>query len=394
VELGAEGALNIRWEGLRETEGGRVAADLTISEGGVDVKYNIYLREDDILLQFRSADRGRAELAARLLRHAGVDAEVKKVGGRDEWRVEATTDMLAAGRRELRDAIAKIVGTARDNGWINEETANRWLDKLRSGITLREGWPKYEVKLAKGALVVRYRSTNLGNIEREVKRLRAMGLVEDIHFTVKMPDGGKAGYVSILREGLERAAWLSVHGEGDQQKLAAEFVDLILKRAEKKGGAVYEKALEVVRRGREVGSLKLADVKGAEVFVGGKKYVVTVLGGGAEFDKGESGRKLLRIQITAEVDGVRREYTMTFGRYGKDNKALGRAYARADAPGGREADAERFAALIKALTGKEPWVYRVGNKMVVECGGEHLDGFARYAELADAITSWLKIAER
>jgi len=116
--------------------------------------------------------------------------------------------------------------------------------------------------------------------------------------------------------------------------------------------------------------------------------------GGAEFDKVRGGRTLLRIKITAEVDGVRREYTMTFSRRGSDNAALGRAYARADAPGGREADAERFAALIKALTGKEPWVYRVGNKMVVECGGEHLDGFARYAELADAITSWLKIAER
>jgi hypothetical protein len=33
--------------------------------------------------------------------------------------------------------------------------------------------------------------------------------------------------------------------------------------------------------------------------------------------------------------------------------------ARADAPGGREADAERFAAVIKALTGKEPRVYRM-----------------------------------
>jgi len=83
VELGA-GGFNISWEGLRRTEGG-AAADLTISEAGIAVKYNVYLREHDISLKFRSTDRSRVELAARLLRLAGISAEVKKekVGGRD-----------------------------------------------------------------------------------------------------------------------------------------------------------------------------------------------------------------------------------------------------------------------------------------------------------------------
>jgi hypothetical protein len=60
---------------------------------------------------FQSTDRSRAELAARLLRLAGVGAEVKKVkvGGRDVWRVRAYTDKLAAGREELRKALANIV---------------------------------------------------------------------------------------------------------------------------------------------------------------------------------------------------------------------------------------------------------------------------------------------
>jgi hypothetical protein len=35
------------------------------------------------MLQFRSADRGRVELAARLLKLAGVDVRVQKVRGRD-----------------------------------------------------------------------------------------------------------------------------------------------------------------------------------------------------------------------------------------------------------------------------------------------------------------------
>jgi hypothetical protein len=50
---------------------------LTISEAGVAVKYNVYL-SDKIEVEFQPTDRSRAELAARLLRLAGVTAEVEK----------------------------------------------------------------------------------------------------------------------------------------------------------------------------------------------------------------------------------------------------------------------------------------------------------------------------
>ncbi len=43
-----------------------------------------------------------------------------------------------------------------------------------------------------------------------------------------------------------------------------------------------------------------------------------VIGGGAEFDVGKTGEKLLRIKIAAEVGGTRREYAITFGRYGSN----------------------------------------------------------------------------
>jgi hypothetical protein len=194
------------------------------------------------------------------------------------------------------------------------------------------------------------------------------------------------------------AARLSVYSSGEQQKLAAEFVKYILQRAEKEGGAVYEKAKEIVKEGKERGSLTL---KGFEkkVEVNGEKYKVKVIDGEAvEEDRG--GRKLLRLKITAEVgrvegehivDRVVHEYTITFGRYGDDNAARGYAYVRADAPGGREADAERFSALIKALTGKEPRIRRMKNgTIMIICYREHLDGFARFAELADAIEKWLE----
>jgi len=154
---------------------------------------------------------------------------------------------------------------------------------------------------------------------------------------------------------------------------------------------VYKKAEEIVEEGRARGSLRLADVKGREVLIEGRRHVVDVFGGGAQFEKGRSGRTLLRIAITAEVDGVGRIYEITFGRYGRNNKAMGFAVARADAPGGREADAERLSAVTKALTGKEPRVRRMRDgRIMIECGEGHLEGFMRYTELADAIARWLE----
>jgi hypothetical protein len=134
VELGAEG-LDIRWEGLRRrTEDGLVAADLIISVGGAAMKYDVYLRENAIKLQFASTDRNRVELAARLLRLAGVGAEVKKEGGRDVWYVHAYTNKLAAGRNELRDALAELVRKAVARGWVDASKAEGWLKKLEKGL--------------------------------------------------------------------------------------------------------------------------------------------------------------------------------------------------------------------------------------------------------------------
>jgi hypothetical protein len=248
VELGAE-ALNIRWERLRETKNG-AAADLTISVGGAAVKYNVYLRRDEIVLQFQSTDQSRAELAARLLRLARVSAEVEKEGGRDVWYVRAYTDKLAAGREELRKALAEIVREAEKKGRVNKNTAERWLEKLEKGLTLMEGWPKYHVGLSShGALEVRYHSTNRNSIEQEAQRLEKMGLKRGVHFTVKMPDDGKAGYVSILRKGLEYIARLSVRGKDKElRELAATYVELILRRAEEADGGSAARCARKPRR--------------------------------------------------------------------------------------------------------------------------------------------------
>jgi hypothetical protein len=219
-----------------------------------------------------------------------------------------------------------------------------------------------------------------------------------------MPEEGREGYVYIRREGLAYAAWLSVHGEDeDQRELAADFVKYILQRAEEACGgaepcAVYEKAKEIVEEGKAWGSLELEDFE-KKVEVNGKTYVVKVKGGEA-VEEGEGDRKLLRIKIKAEVgrvegehivDPVVREYTITYSRRGAVNKAVGYAVARADAPGGRETDAERLAAVIEALTGVKPRIRRMKDgAIIIECGREHLDGFMRFTELADAIERWLE----
>ena len=387
--------VEVRFGNISDASSG-VAADLTISEGGIEIKYNVYIRGDTIELEFQSTDRNRAELAALLLRHAGVSAEVKKKeGNKDVWRVRASIGKLVAGREELRKALIEIVKEAMKRNAVNTNTAERWLEKLEKGRVLREGWPEYEVGLVNGALVLRYRSRNPDSIEQVAQWLEKMGLKRSVHFSVKMPEGGEAGYVSILSEGLAYAAYLSVHSKDkDQRELAADFVEYILKRAKEACGgaepcAVYEKAKEIVEEGKAWGSLKLKGFE-KEVEVDGKKYVVKVIDGDAKIEEGRGGRKLLRIRITAEVDGVRSDYNITYGRYGS-NEARGSATARGDTPRDKEADAERFSALIKALTGKEPWIVKRGDGRVdIIYGKKHLEGFMRYEELADTIEKWLE----
>jgi hypothetical protein len=240
-----------------------------------------------------------------------------------------------------------------------------------------------------GSLVARFASPRPDSIQREAQRFREMGLEEGRHLMVKMPEGGKKGYVSIFREGLAYATWLSVHGSGERQRLAAEFVKYILQRA-KETDDVYEKAKKIIEEGMSRGSLTLKGFE-KEVEVGGMEHMVKVTDGSAKLKKGKSGKKLLKIKTTAEVDGVRRKYAITFGRYGRRNATEGYATAKADAPGGREADAERLAAVIKALTGKEPLMRRKSDGTIeIVCGRTHLEGFKRYAELADAIKKWLE----
>jgi hypothetical protein len=178
--------------------------------------------------------------------------------------------------------------------------------------------------------------------------------------------------------------WLSAHGFGRQRELAAGLVEYILQRAKEKGEESYEKAREIVEEGRARGSLRLAGFV-REVWVGKRRHTVRTFG--CSVAVGGSG--LLHVAVSAEIDGVKDVYVLSFGRFG--GSIRGFAVARADVPGGREADAERFSALVEALTGKRPRVYRKsGGEITMVCYEGHLRGFMHYAELADAIERWLE----
>jgi hypothetical protein len=51
--------------------------------------------------------------------------------------------------------------------------------------------------------------------------------------------------------------------------------------------------------------------------------------------------------------------------------------------------------VVKAITGKKPKIRRMEDGgIMIECGREHLEGFKRYVEFADAIERWLEETSR
>jgi hypothetical protein len=342
-----------------------VSADLTLSEAGVAVKYNVYLRENKVELQFLSTDRSRAELAARLLKRAGVNAEVKKVGNEDVWQVRATTDKLAAGHEELREALAEIVKTARDKGWVDEKKARRWLEKLEKGMAAWEG-KKFMVRLVEGVLVVRFSSTSRESLEEVAREFKAMGLVEGVHFTVRW--GGERGHVYLLAEGVRRLAWVSTYGKEGQRPKAAGFLKFLKEKAKKRGAEVLRKLEALLEEGRSRGALRLAGLE---------KDGVKVLD-----VKTEEKDDKLYITLRAEVDGAVGEYKITFYRDRGGARRL-MFYVR-----GGEAVA-RAVKLVEVLTGERPSVAERPDGLTrIGGAGRHIDALARYEELREAIERW------
>jgi len=72
----------------------------------------------------------------------------------------------------------------------------------------------------------------------------------------------------------------------------------------------------------------------------------------------KDGKSKLRIAVKAVVNGVEREYVFVLYRT-SGNRVRGYTTVSADAPGGREENAKRIAAVVNAVTGEEPSVARL-----------------------------------
>jgi hypothetical protein len=383
VELGSKVSVQIEERSWRQIKDG-AAVDLYISAGGVTRKFNLHLQEK-VLLEFRSTDREEVELEARLLSLAGVEGRVRKEGNRDVWYIQAYTDQLAEGNEELRKGLVKAVEGALRRGLIDDEKAKRWIEKFEKGVSTWRGY-KFKIGLSGGALQVKFQSTNPENIRKLKQELESLGLREGEHFTVKWSEDEKIGYIYIAREGIIELAYIAKYGTDEAQRLgAASLIEHLRIKAELASKEVLVKLGELVREGESRRSLHAERLKTiVEIEWKGRHVEVSVEV--KNIKAWEDGDKL-RIVVGAIVGGVEGQWTATFRRT-KKNAIEGYTVARVNAPGGREEDAKRIIALVKALTGEEPNIKLDKGKPVIIYTRRHLNGFKKYAEVADTIREW------
>ena len=345
--------------------------------GGLEVEYTVEL-SDKIKLSHQSAERERAEVAAYLLRLMGVEAEVKRVGRR--WYVAATTDELAAGREELRDVLAGIVREAKERGYVGAETAERWLEKLEKGVPKPPaGWPKFRIAYRSGGLSIEYATTSEEKLKACAQRLGGLGLEEGVHFATGRRSDGRH-FLRITPEGVRRLGRLWAHAEDEERRREAEtLARYLLERAKAQDADAHRRLNELMSEGQRRG---ISALKGFEKTVGGVSVKVHSAEAWVEGDK-------LRMRFRAEVGGVESEWVVAYSR-DREGTTVGYYYASAEAPGGREADADRYSAFVEAVTGEKPTAIRhKDGRIRLKTGRKHLDGFMRYSEVKNAIEKWL-----
>mgnify|MGYP005618660637 CR=1 FL=1 len=351
------GSVEVELGCIRRTGKGYVVADLFL----LGVKFRLYMRRDSVALRFGTTNKSRAELAVQLLEEAGVDVKVCR--NREVWHIFASLKRLAGADKALKEAVVASIKAAAERGWIDASRAQRWIAKAECARI-------YNVR---GKLAIYSKRPEV--LEREAQRLRDMGLVEGLHFTAKMPEGGRTGRLRILAKGLAHAAWLAARGSGRQRELAREFLGRVLSAAQMEGEDVYRRVKRIVDAGISQGP---ASLRGLERDAGGR--IVKVKEGSARLD--EDGR--LRIAVTAEVDGIYTKCEISFVKLRRGG-VLGFAYA------GAAEEAERIAVVVKAVTGMSPAVAHMKNgTCVLRCSEKHLRALARYAELAGYVEKWIK----
>jgi hypothetical protein len=351
------------------TEGKRPRARLIIEADGAAAEYQIRLREgNEVKLEFGTTNRGEAERRAAVLRAVGVKAEVEKIydssRGRDVWRIQVSTNALAAEsvHEEVRRAVAEFLEKCREAGALEAETYRRLATKFEKGVP-EWGEVRFSVWLTKnGAVVVEYQPSDPQSFSKAVELLRGLGMRDRcegdwcvVHFTAREPrEGGRPGDVYITADGLRYIGWLALHGEGEAKEKAQWLKEMLLKEAEAKGGEVRRRLEQYFREGEQWGSVRPPIEK--EVEVEGKRVKVRVEEVEAWREKSEKKEHLV-VKVRAKVvEGEREVAVEKEARFFKSGG--GAIYGYVNTHGGteerREGDYLRTAAVLKAL-GVEKW---------------------------------------
>ncbi|WP_148683120.1 PaRep2b protein [Pyrobaculum ferrireducens] len=345
-------------------EGGKPRARLVVETDGAAAEYTIRLDKDNaVVLYFSTANREDAEWKAALLRAVGVRAEVKKIYhkslSRDEWYTAVYTNALAADtvHEEVRKAAAEFLRLCREAGVLSADTYRRMAGKFERGLP-EWGEVRFSVLLAKnGAVNAWCQPRNPESFRKAVEFLRGLGMRDTcegewcfVHFTAKEPRGGEKGFVRITVDGLKYIGWLASRGDKKAQWLR----DMLLKEAEVKGEEVRRQLERRFSEWEQWGSVKPPFEK--EVEVDGRRMGVRVEEVEAWREKGEKKEHLVvKIKAVVAEDG-RGAAVEKKARFFKTNRGEVRGYVfiHASAEGGREADYQRTAAVLKAL-GVESW---------------------------------------
>jgi hypothetical protein len=342
------------------TIGKRARARLVIEADGAVAEYAIRLGENNkVELRFDTTDREEAERRAAVLRAVGVKAEVKKEGSRDVWYINVTTNALAADsvHEEVRRAVAEFLRQCRDVGAIGEETYRRLAAKFERGVP-KWGDIRFSLWLKKdGSVVVEYQPSDPESYNKAVELLRGLGMRNGcegewcfVHYTAREPEGGRQGYIRITADGLRYIGWLASRGDERAQWLK----ETLLKEAEAKGEEVRRRLEEYFREGEQWGSVKPPFE--SEVEVEGRGVRVRVEAVEAWRERKERKEHLV-VKIRAKVvEGNSEVAVEKEARFYKTSRGMIKGYVNiyAGAEGGREADYQRTAAVLKAL-GVEKW---------------------------------------
>jgi hypothetical protein len=354
--------------GAIEFKGKWPKASLFLSKGGEEFRYQLLYNGMELVLRFRSVDRGEAERAAAMLRAFGVRARARREG--NKWAVQVSTNALAAGNEELRRAVLEFAKALRGRGIIGEAYYRR----LKA---------KFEIGMAPGALSVSY-NTRDKSLEVKaqpqseeaysaaVERLLAAGLKEGEHFIARPPQSGGRGYIRLRAEGLAQLV-RSAANSPEAARLLEEIrrgVELAAKRA---GEGALRRYEEFVRKVLSVGAEEFKGIRQVALEDGIAK--VELLGIEARVD--EEGR--LHILQRFRVDGVEAGCEVAF--YREKGVVRGRIVAQSGD------DRRHLLAYCKAVGIRPIKLRRSPSKW--RFSRSALEALMRFKEVAEAIREWL-----